>query len=389
MSASTLDRRRAPARAWTWRLAAAACGVATEATAQSAADATAASAVEAFSAHPAETAALVVAALIIGGFLARMLFRRAPATVGPPGRAARRPSDAEPPGMIFRGEAPTRAGAPDARRAAATHEPPRAPSRTDADAQRVFDYFEDSFDVRERTADAVIGYLERLGGAIERQGGRLARAEAEIERLVAEKAAREVEKRAGVDAPAASGAAPALRFAMEGVRTARVAMQQLRARADDAFAALATDAELEDVLRRVAALQSAHSDGGPIDPSIVSDPWPHALWRAHLLLDAYFPNDGAWAELRDGVAAASAGLRRALREVGVIVGHVQLLRPYAPLAGENWSASMGAVGDLDVVRAALDHAPPGMVVDVETFGYVDRVRGVAAKARLIVDGGGA
>ena len=358
----------------------------------------------AFADNPAEIAALVVGALLIGAALGwLMVGRSAPAAGGgasggdvsaaapPRAEAARlsrpdmtRPNSpsrraaarAQEQGMIFR---------PDDRRETRPmrrSEMEEQTRRNAAEGRRLFDYFHERFGVETRSADAAIGYLEQVSAAVERLRSRLKTAETALERAL-DKAA---EAPTG-PANGGSGAPPPLRLAMDSVRVARAAMQTLQSRGDPLYATLQADTGLDDLLRRVAGLHGAHADGSAIDGGLIEEPWTHGLFRADMLLAAYFPADGVWAELRDGVSGAAAGLRGAFRDAGVVVGHVRPLTFYRKLDGEVWSDGLGRLGELEPVRAAVSRvAGQGqLVVDCDAFGFVDRARGVSGRARLIVE----
>ena len=395
-SRSALAGMLAPAAAYVCAALCAEPAIAQEATPGTAATPEAAGgfmgAVDAFAKHPAAVAIVIGVALLFGALLGRIF------AVGPAPAAARRSGQEDaapmrpgrPPRMAARTAARGEAGMI-FRSGDETAPPPvargeRAPrgEREAREGRLLFDYFQDRFDVPERSADAAIGYLEQVAKAVERVRRRAQSAEGALERAL-DKTAEAASAAAGGEL-AAGSTAMALKLAMDGVRTARPAMHTLRGRADQLFEAFAAETELDDTLRRLAGLHAAHADGSTVDPELVLEPWPHALLRAEALLTAYFPADGLWGELREGLAGAAAGLRRALREANVVVGHVRLLTPYRQVDGEVWEEALGQLGRLEPVRTALARVGGGeLIVDCEAFGYVDRDRGSSGRARLIVD----
>ncbi|MCI4664031.1 MAG: hypothetical protein MRY74_04850 [Neomegalonema sp.] len=342
----------------------------------------------AFAQHPAAIAVVIGVALLFGVALGWVFLggKAAPVADGPRDvgyelRSARpgptRGPERSAPGMIFRED---EADAPPALRRG-----DRA-ARETREGRLLFDYFEDRFGLRERSAKAAVDYLEQVGDAVERVRRRAQSAETALERSL-ERTAEAAAVAASIETPA-GGAVAALKVAMEGVKTARTAMHTLRGRADPLFEAFAVETDIDDTLRRVAGLHAAHADGSTVDPEVILEPWPHALLRAEALAVAYFPADGLWGELREGLSAVAAGLRRAMREANVVVGHVRLLTPYRQIDGEVWSDQLGELERLEPVRSALQRTVivDEVIVDCEAFGYVDRGRGVSGRARLIVAG---
>lgn len=310
--------------------------------------------------------AVLAAAAAIGGFIGARLRRIGARAVEGQSRPAR-PAASQPPagrdGLIFRDEGGG-AAAPE--------------------AARLFAYFDERFGLRERRADSVIAYLNDVAASIGRLRARAESAEERAEAL--DDALRRAATGAGPDGFDSAPSAAAWRMALDGARLARSAVQSLRR--DPDFTAFAAAVGLEATLRQIAAARVGLPDRDPrVAPTLVEDAWPHDLWRAEALLSAYFPGHDAWADLREGVSAASAGVRALLRLEGVVVAQAALLSDYAPAAGERWSAQAAEIAEITPVRrrvVARAQAGGDFVVDCESFGYLLESRGARTRSRLIL-----
>ncbi|MEM9725912.1 MAG: hypothetical protein AAF909_10665 [Pseudomonadota bacterium] len=344
-------------------------------------------------------ALLAAGAAALFGYLGGFFGARRRASAGPTRRAAAPRAERETPrqdGMLFPGSP----GEADAA-------PPREHERELAEGRRLFSFLEDRFGLSERSADAAIDFFNRLSDAID---GLQSRADA------AERAAQSSSVN-GANSPAAAGAVAgaaaagagastgeaingvgasemaAWRMISDGLRLSRGVLQRERG-AEAELDRFERALDLEEAFVGLAALRAEQlqptSDGAPrpLDPRIIEEAWPHALFRAEALLATYYPGAGAWGDLREGLSLITAALRRLLRAAGVSVATVTLLAPYNEAEGERWSDTAAELTGLERVRARLagaaarEEAP--FVIDCETFGYHDGARGVGAKSRLIL-----
>lgn len=280
-----------------------------------------------------------------------------------------------------------RSGTRPAERPAADPRPaPAAPSPPGSADAALLDFFAERFSLEDQSVDGVIAYMTKLAGAIERLKARADAAETRAEAL--DDALRRAGPANGAGADAAIAADPVAagwRLAMDGARSIRIAAGALRR--DPDFIAFSQLIGFEDAVRRLTAEQ-ARTGGARIDPHLVEEDWPHALWRAEALLSAYFPTTGDWGDLRHGVSVAAAAIRQMLLTEGVAVGHVRMLAPYAAGDGEAWSSSADGLAGVAPIRArarrlAEAEAGANLVIDCEAFGFSDERRGLSAQARLI------
>lgn len=282
--------------------------------------------------------ALFVIGALLGGWVTAGRRRREPSHPAP--RGSRRPLTGAPP-------------------------PLAADADADAEARRLFEYFRERFGVTQPSAAAAIDYMTRLGDSIQALRQKLLEAE------------RRAETEAGANGD------PLSAMVGEALRSARAAAHGLRG--DPDYAEFERVVGVERTLRGLAALrESGFADLG----EMIEDPWPQALLRADALLGAYYPWRDDWRELKQATAGAVAGLRLLFDRAGVDVAFVRVLAPFEADQGEKWSDSAKGLADLAPVRRVLlkpgAGVPEGTVIDVESFGYVDRKRNIAMRSRLIL-----
>lgn len=371
------------------------------------------------------TAIVVAGAALLGGAIGAFA-RRRPASPPPapppaPSRPARRPAEPEGAGrgrpgarqsarregggMIFRSGVPGGARSASGADADDAYDDDMPPARKPAsrpdfgaedpeleaeieEAERLFRFFEERFGLRDRSARAAIDFFTRLSQSIEGLRRRASEAEKERDRLTAE-------PRGGGGGASSADPGPdaaAWRLISDGMRLCRVVMQNQRG-VDPEVQNFESVVDLEEAFVGLAALRAEHLQDGPegaraLDPSVIEQAWPHALFRAEALLNTYYPGRGVWGDLREGVGLIASALRRLLRASGVSISGATLLAPFNPEDGENWSDAAEDLTNLARVRERLrgvlatERQP--FVIDIESFGYRDGGRGVNTRARLIL-----
>lgn len=316
--------------------------------------------------HPAASAAALALAAALGGFIGARGRRfpappTAPPSPPPPSRPARPRQERDDPS----GSANVASGQ--------RYQVSAPPRDEDEDGTRLFDFLEQRFGLTDRRADTAISYFERLSAGIDKLKREAADAKSEA-------AATSAAPAAGDDAEAACW-----RMIGDGVRLGRGALQSRRD-ADPEVAAFDRVIGLDDALRRLASLRT-ESDGRAVDPGVIDEAWPHALFRAEALLTSYYPGHGVWGDLREGAALSAAAFRRLLRSRGVAVAGLRLLCPHDPADGEEWSDAAEGLSDLAHVRRrlrTLGRADRPWVIDCESVGFRDSGRGVSTRSRLIL-----
>ena len=173
----------------------------------------------------------------------------------------------------------------------------------------------------------------------------------------------------------------------DGMRLARSVLQQHQGALPE-LKRFESVVELEETLLGLTELRAAAHHSGGVEPSVIEQAWPHALFRAEALLQTYYPGHGPWGDLREAASLMSSALRRLLRASGVSVVSATLLAPFAPEDGERWSDAAEDLTELEQVRmrlaGAVAHERDAFVIDCESFGYRDARRGLSARSRLIL-----
>lgn len=251
-----------------------------------------------------------------------------------------------------------------------------------AESERLLAFFRERFNIDAETADGAIDYLNRLGGSVEKMRHKLDAAEQELAQLKAEGDTPLTRDSSSRDA---AKAAP-WELISEGGRIMRSASAALRA--DPDFVSLAAESLYEDWMRELMAQRAAHAEQGGIDPEIVEEAWPHALFRTEALTLAYYPTYDDWRDFRLGLTAVATGVRTLLRREGVFVENARLLSPLEPDEGEIWSDTSQGLRELEPVRRTVTANAGGgsdaFVIDCESFGYIDEARDLRLRSKVIV-----
>jgi hypothetical protein len=267
----------------------------------------------------------------------------------------------------------------------------------------LFGYFQERFGVSGRSASDVIDFLTAVAASIDRLRDRADTAEDRAEAL--DEALR-MARQSGPDAMAPSIAASpwavspwaaspwaaSWQLLLDNINLTRTAMKTLeqdRAVSAD-LDAFVRCVQLVDALRQAQAARIGLPDDEPrLQAGAVEEAWPHAILRANALLTAYYPGHGAWRDFRDGLAGISVSLRHLLRLEGVAVAHAPLLTPYEATAGEQWSTSFDDLMSLAPSRRRIRswNSDEPLIVDCDSFGFVDENRGFSTRSRLVVYNG--
>ncbi|MBX2855005.1 MAG: hypothetical protein KTR21_08455 [Rhodobacteraceae bacterium] len=250
------------------------------------------------------------------------------------------------------------------------------------ESERLLAFFRERFNIETETADGAIDYLNRLGGSVEKMRHKLDAAEQELAQIKADGGSPLSRDSSSRDA---AKAAP-WELISEGGRIMRSAGASLRA--DPDFVALSAESLYEDWMRELMAQRAAHAEQGGIDPEIVEEAWPHALFRTEALTLAYYPTYDDWRDFRLGLTAVATGVRTLLRREGVFVENARLLSPLEPDEGEIWSDTSQGLRELEPVRRTVVANAGGgsdaFVIDCESFGYIDEARDLRLRSKVIV-----